>query len=548
MTAVLSLALVSAADLVQITKGSDLTRNVNVSNFKIKNIYTDNINFSMLSPDLRVSDGKGHFATLTLSPSSLSLNDFPKNNETTISVSLTVDSSFVIKPEIYTFPAITINAVSSLDSLVKESENLTFSFTQNYCKYGEIGDIEITKLTDENLDNEDDWEWYSSDNIELTTRLSNSVGDDLDFVIEYGLYDTTDKKFIDINEDTIDLSVDDGSSEEATITFQVPSDSSEIDASHSYKFYVKAYEDGNEKAICAERVADENVDIKQESNSVVLNSIEIPTSASCSENIELRAKVINNGVSDQKRALVRAYNKELGMDLKKVFEKLNSGDEEIVTFDFIIPANMTDKVYTIEFTTLFRYDGSNSGCIKDEDLSCYDRNSFDDLDKTYRELLKLEGCKPVAPVVTDNAQITATLESEAVAGKEIVVRATIKNIGSSTAVYQVLVSGYDAFATLSKEVTPSLVTLDAGKSQDVLIYLKANSDASGDYTFNIKALSGTKIKEQPVSLSITPKTSAFGNLNIFGSLQANWFIWVIVLINVVLIILIIVVAVRIARK
>lgn len=542
---VISLSLVSAVDLVQVTKGNDLTRNLNTSTFAIQNVYGSNINFSMAYPALQVSDGKGHLATLTLSPTSLALNNFLNGNQSTVNVSLAVGSNFLVNPVTYQFPAITLNAVDSANPLVTDSKNVTFSFTQTYCKYGDIGDIDITKLTDNKLDNKDEWIWHPSDNIQITTRVRNSVGEDLDFLVDYGLYDITDNSFIDIGEDSISLSVNDGSSKETTISFQVPSD---INADHEYKFYVKAYEDGNEKTICQELTPDTNVQINQEANSVILSNIQAPSTATCGDSIDLTAKAINNGNNDQDKVLVTAYNKELGLNLTKVFDSFSSGDESNIDFSYTLPSNLTEKTYTITYMTFFRYDENNAGCNSVDDTACYDRNSFDDLSKTYTSSLQVTGCQPVVVQPTTNAQITAVLNSAANAGGEIIVKATVRNTGSTANTYLIVPSGIDSFATLEK-VDPQTITLAAGNSQDVLIYLKANSAASGDYTFNVQAISGSTVNTQSVSLTVQPSSSAFSGFgNLGSSLSKNWFIWLIVLINVVLIVLIIIVAVRIARR
>jgi VCBS repeat-containing protein len=230
-----------------------------------------------------------------------------------------------------------------------------------------------------------------------------------------------------------------------------------------------------------------------------------------------------------------------------VIDKLNSGDDKKLTFDFNIPSNATEKTYTFNLKTYFRYNTNNNGCSETTDTACYDKNSFDDLDKTLIATIKVEGnCQPV--VTTPQTQITATLQSDAIAGQDLVVKATVTNAGASQT-YTILTSGTESFSTLSS-INPQTFTLAKGESKDVLITLNANDDASGDYTFSIKALSGSNvIKDQPVTLNVQAKSSSFTGLNsLFSNLSTNWLIWVIVLINVILIVLIIVIAIRIARK
>ena len=72
---------------------------------------------------------------------------------------------------------------------------------------------------------------------------------------------------------------------------------------------------------------------------------------------------------------------------------------------------------------------------------------------------------------TRNALITAILEtadSDVKAGKEITIKATIKNTGNETTTYTFGLEGNELFSTL-KSITPSSLTLTAGQSQDVSI-------------------------------------------------------------------------------
>lgn len=547
LTAILSLNLVLATSFSTSTNSLMFTKPTASQNFILTNTNTANV-LNLTVPSLFTMTGESSYtATFSISPNGNVLN--LTTQQFTVTNSSAIDfSKFSLLP--YTKTFLISNAQDSADN-----QTITVTLVKPYCDNGNgAAGLSITKLVDEELDNKNSWEWHPLDNVELTVRVSNSAGKDLDMILDYGLYNPNSKQFEDLGSDTIDFSVDDGrSSGDLTINFQVPSD---IDEGSDYKFFIKAYDDSNKTRCVDNQVGGgyesylQTVDIQRESRAVIFNGISLQSPAQCGDSLELKTKVSNIGSSDEKRVLVTLFNKELGINLKEVVESMDSGDEKSITFDFAVPQNATEKIYSLALNTYYKYDSSNSDCNSYEDIGCYDNDAQTDLDKLYNNiLLKIEGnCKPITPVVTDNAQITATLDSEAIAGKEMIVRATIKNIGSSSSVYQVLVSGYDSFATLEKEISPSLISLDAGKSQDILIYLKANSAASGDYSFTIKAVSGTKIKEQTVSLSVTPKSSAFGNLNIFGNLRENWFIWVVVLINVVLIILIIVVAVRIARR
>ena len=71
-----------------------------------------------------------------------------------------------------------------------------------------------------------------------------------------------------------------------------------------------------------------------------------------------------------------------------------------------------------------------------------------------------------------------------------------------------------------------------------------NKGISGDQTFNIQVISGSEaVADQPVSVTIEPGASGIAQM-----LGANWYIWLIGLLNLILVIVIIIVAVRVAKK
>ena len=240
----------------------------------------------------------------------------------------------------------------------------------------------------------------------------------------------------------------------------------------------------------------------------------------------------NIGDDDEEQTRVRLYNKELGLDLNQVIrENLDAGDKDNVEFTFDVPKDAAEKTYTLELRTFYSYD---------EDDDTYDDNS-----KPFFAYLKVSGNCVSSVQEQSLASITAELGSDAVAGKQLVIEGTLKNIGTQTTIYTLAVSGITSWATLN-EISPSTLTLEAGKSADFTIYLNVDDDVEGEQSLSIKATHDTKTTEQDVIVEIQGKTSGFLTGSAIGEhLRNNWFIWVIVLINVILIIAIIVVARRI---
>jgi uncharacterized membrane protein len=138
--------------------------------------------------------------------------------------------------------------------------------------------------------------------------------------------------------------------------------------------------------------------------------------------------------------------------------------------------------------------------------------------------------------------IDAELDSEAKAGQELVVKATITNDGNSRMTLAVDADGFDDWAKLT-DISDDSFTLDAGESKEVTMKFLVNDDASGSQNFNVEVTSAGKVQVQEVEVELAAAKKPF-TLDFKG----NSALWTIGLINLVLIILIIFVAVRISRK
>ena len=155
--------------------------------------------------------------------------------------------------------------------------------------------------------------------------------------------------------------------------------------------------------------------------------------------------------------------------------------------------------------------------------------------------LEVIGCVP-SSTSGRLSSINAALDSDAKAGEELVVRATITNLDSKANTFTISAAGFEDLAELDS-ISPRQLTLNAGESKDVSITLLVDADASGDNSFTIESQSGDKIDSRELSDSLAESQSSLSNL-----FKGNSLIWVVAIINVILIILIIIVAVRISRR
>lgn len=535
LTILANLAFVSA-ELVTLSTGTTtFTQSTNLSYFTI--YANNNVNLSLVSSPLpiRITDGNNKYATLSLSniPSTLA-----NGNEARINVSMTMDSGFSSDLKTYAFPDVIINAINSSDSSITENRTVSFTLVNSFCEAGDIGNqLEITGITDEELDNTDKWVWRPLDNIEIIVKVHNkNITEEISAVVEYGLYDVTDKTFIDLNEDTIDVDIKEKKTESVTINFQVPS-SSDIDSDHSYRFYVKAYEDGNEANQCVDQKDNkyfQDVDIKRDNRDVIVSKIIIPESVSCGDTVTLSAKLDNIGKKDEDKVNVRLYSKEIGLNLNKTVTSLDSGDSATVDFNFNVPNNINEKIYVLSLSTDFNYDDND--------------NTYDDhSEKTFIANLDVSGNCQIT--TADQVSMSVSMPETITAGDEVTLTATITNTGTAAQSFIISVLNANSFAQV-QSITPTQVDLAAGASKPVSIILKINDNAqSNSFTLRATTVSSGKITEKNVPLTIEEKSGSFsGFASLFTNMKSNWLVWVIVLVNIVLIVLIIVIAVKIARK
>ena len=520
-----NLNVVSSPSLT-LSQPATLSRAANTTGITVTNTgnsVLNNLNINYTTTDLKDDSGE---IKLTFNPSSiLSLSP---NQAVTLNVTALIPDGLNSRD------------FSSTIKVFNELVNVTTTLivSQTFCEFGDIGSgLEIRSLNDEQLDNEDEWEWRLQDNIEITVKVKNNANEDLDAILEYRLFDTVDNNFIDIDEKDIDFSINEDDTEEVTIKFQVPASELDFDsASRDFKFFVKVYEDGEEDTRCKSDF--ENVKIKKESRDVVLDNIDASSTALCGEDLELTAKVVNVGRNDEDRARVLLYNKELGLDLAKEIKNLDVGDSARLSFNFKVPQNIAAKSYVLNLKTEFDYDDNEE--------------AYDEESKVFTRTLSVEGgsCQVsgtnLAVAITPSLE---TAEEDVAAGKEVTIKARVNNIGDKTATFTIGLEGNGDFSA-TKSITPQTLTLDAGKSGDVTIILKLDDDAEGEQEFSITASSdGKVIKSQSASLiiaEIQPGGGAFLG-GVIGSLGKNSFIWVIVGINVLLIVIIIIVAVKMSR-
>ncbi|MBS3065882.1 putative S-layer protein [Candidatus Pacearchaeota archaeon] len=417
------------------------------------------------------------------------------------------------------------------------TNTLVYTINGDFCDYGNVNAslVSISNIKDKYSETE--WEWKPLDNVTVTFDIENNIGDDKDFTAELALYDSVRKKFVDLEDEnslSTDLSINDGNNEKVSFTFKVPADLEDSDG--KYVLYVKAYVDGKEKSYCnsypAKEVPDgsgEDIRIDKKENDVKLDEISYPTTAKPGEIVTISASVFNIGTEDQDKVKVMLTNSKLNLNLESYSFSLDSGDSTMVDFSFVVPASAENGIYALRLTPYLDYKSSTDTYAKQG-------SSFD------AQITISGGAN--ATTTTSLSGITASLESEAKAGSNLEITATITNFGTSAATFVVGAVDYDSWAILNS-VSDRIITLAAGESKDVKISLSVNEGVSGEQTFKIESRSGDKIDSKVVAVEIGAKSLLS---SLADSLTNNTMLWIIGAVNVILIIFIIVLAIRFLRR
>ena len=529
LSLILLVSFVSAAiTLTLVTSPATLTDSSETTSFNVS--ANDLVNFSAPSTPLIIKDSNNKEASITIASSS-NLNDV---RWATFQANVTsVDEDF----ELGKFSStVTINAVNATNASETASKTVTIYYENTkVCEYNDNGNL---KINIEKLDVEsgygNDEEWFPLSEIEVEVEVKNSGNEDIrDIVIEWGLFNADLGEWV-IDDQESKFKLKDGKKETVMINFELD-DPDEFEEGDDYVFYVWATGEDEEFDQNETCVSDkEDIDMILESDFVILHNFQAPITAQCGEEVQISAEVWNIGEDDQDEVSILVYNKDLGI-LGEIIEMgdIDAFDNADALFDFIfeVPKNAEEKVYNLKFT------------VYDDDNDVFE-NDYDDEQAIFTVFLKVEGGCGLDSGEPD-ATVSASLETEAKAGEDLVVKVTISNIGDESVTYTLNAAGYTSWAT-SATLNLNTLSLAAGASGDVLITFQVGEDVEGEQTFDIEVLSANEmVLKQPISVLIE-KSTGFGFTG--AAIRDNPYMWGIGLINLILVIVIVIVAIRLARK
>lgn len=538
LTTFLALTLVSAQVSVLTSTPSVFTKTNTQTSFSVTNTGSDTVNIQITLPST-IDDGRGHVLTIS-SSSQLAYSNLATNQNTGLIniIYLGDTTNFKIGES---SSNIIVRATSTLNSSNFTVQTIPLKFVNDFCKYGQNGSsITLSNIDLQNTDG-DDLEWNPTDHIKIKVEVENNGDDKVSGVyVEMGLIDSKGKNIVNdlkgLSDKKIEIgTLSDGKSKTVEYTFQVPADFDE----GTYSLVFKAYKSGKEAAICSSYSSDlessyfqsiDGVRQTEEKKQVVVSNIQISPEGivKCGEKVQITADITNIGDTDyENQVKVTLYNQALKIDTEQILRgDLNQGDSESVDFEFDIPADAQEKSYTLEFRTYYDFNSGDSYGITSNDK--------------FLQTITVKGdCTKSADTTKATVQINAELDPEtpeAIAGKQVIVKAIIKNLATTDSVYSISVFGNSAWSSLVS-IQPESLSLKAGESKQVSIVLNVDKEAEGDKEFTIKTSSGSSSTEQRVALTVTKSSLPLSSVS--EHLKKNWFIYVIILVNLVLIIAII---------
>ena len=437
--------------------------------------------------------------------------------------------------------SVTVTARDSTESAATNTS--TFTLRKSFCAAGSKGtNLTISDIKIRNSGADDD-RWKLLDEVTVEVRIENVGDNDVDdVVVQLGLFDSagrnmiSDLIFSNDEEERITIGdINDGDEEKVTFKFKVAADMDDGD----YKLGVKAYsKKSGESNLCVDSSSDLDSSLFQritvereddEDKAISFDEIQFsPTEATCGDLVTLNANAVNIGDEDQDRVRVMLKSADLKIDATQdITSGLDQGDDAGVSFTFTVPQGLADKTYNLDLSA--QYDYSNG---------VYRRT----LETQHRLPFKVFGCTAALTQQQNLVTISATLESDALPGESMVVKAGLRNTGSQPLTVLVNAKGYESWAKLS-DVSQRIVTLAAGESKDVDLTFDINEDAEGEKSFTLEVTANNQVQTQQVAVTLQEKESSF-----LGTLGENKLAWVIGIINLVLIIIIIIVAVKISQR
>ncbi len=501
------------------------------------NFVVDSISFEHLSDNatsamhFTVNASTDGFATSTQILAETATDNSAINTATISDLNKLLTEGKTLTLRIYGYDGVALEKFS-VKNLKVEGSEVPSEIAK--CSLGTAGNLKLT-FDDVTVTGygEDFSDLYPLDKVLVDVNVdSNSAYRIKNIGLKWGLYDKTKGEFI-IDGDESDFTLKDGDEKTVEISFTLDKPRDFKDGG-DYVFYV--WTDGAQEQtdkdvdtfipVCASQ--SEQVTVVISSNFVMLSNLQTSETVSCGSTIQVTGKAWNLGEEDEAGVYLKVYNQALGINSKVELGDIDKFKSKDLIIDVAVPKSAElGKAYNLEFS------------VYNENDELF-QNENDDEAKFVLAITPTSGCKN-----EPQASISASLESVAEAGKELVVKATIKNDGTETKTFTFSADNFADWAS-SAALDKESAQIEAGKSADVLITMNVNSDVEGSQTFDFVVTEGTKVLSQPVKVEVAKPVWSFTGA--FLGTNKNAYIWGIVALNVILVFVIILVAVKVMKK
>ena len=528
LAVIMFLGGVSAALTVSVPNLSQTSGSFNITITNDGN-QTEAVNLSTIP---NINDGNGNLVTFAPTPSSLNIENGTSGK---ILVNYVVGSNFnfdFTKTYSTSFN-VTGNVSTSVVSTNINMENTYCGNTENK------GNIAISNIDVKTLSGfGDDQTWYLLNNMQFKIDVQNNGNYDLRNVkVQWDLYSGSTR----LDHGTSD-SFSLRSGNDNTVTVNTILD--RMQDLGDVKLYVKAVGQINDNnagnyngnQTCNYQTQDAYIDTSTDfviPDDISVNGILMNNSndmiynqnVSCESSVTIAGNLWDISGYDQSNPYLVISSPLLNVSKIFTFSNINSYDSSSFTYTFKIPSEITQKLYQVAFRV-----------YNDNNKIYQDSNGHDAIKNVY---LNVYGnCVFYAP------SVSAALNGDARAGREMVVNFTVTNNQDKQMTYDLNLENYNSWSTL-ESVSPEFLVIPAHSTQTAQIKLMLNKDSEGEHTFSVvTSTDNRKLWTQPVSVTVAKKGFKLSDYLSKETLQTTG----IVLLDLIILIAIIIVVSKILKR
>ena len=302
-------------------------------------------------------------------------------------------------------------------------------------------------------------------------------------------------EYDDIEETSNTFDIEPGVTYTKTITLELPDDL-DVEDDNTYTLYVEVYDDDDSDRVTADLYTE------RPRHSLDLVDVVYDSTVDAGESMDVEVRVENLGESKEEDIKVEI---SLGdettieyLDELASFEEDNEDEESSESVDLLL--NLDDHMETgyYDLTVTVTYNRGHD--VLEEVMSVY--VSGEEASTTTEESTEV-----------GEADVTVSLSStstDAEAGDESSYTLTFVNDGDSSETYSVSVNGVAQWA--SSEVSPSVLVVGAGATEEVVVSVTPDADASGDYSYTLTILDGDDSLIEEIEMGMDVDSS-----NLFGT-------------------------------